>query len=115
MRSFYGQTLGEQKIASMVKRKDFRKGIIKLEWDQKMMMMQTEDLNNKMRDIQKLRLTEEQQEVSIFNFFSGTRQSFTLQPNAGCIVNRFYTVHNCDIVVICQKFSKTFKICLEWQ
>ncbi|XP_023282389.1 cilia- and flagella-associated protein 43 [Seriola lalandi dorsalis] len=54
--------LGEQKIASMVECKDFRKGIIQLEWQHKMMKMQIEDLNNKARDIQMLRLTEDQQD-----------------------------------------------------
>ncbi|KAI3363278.1 hypothetical protein L3Q82_011908 [Scortum barcoo] len=56
------RTLGEQKIASMVECKDFRKGIIQLQWEHKMMGMQIEDLNNKARDIQMLRLTEEQQD-----------------------------------------------------
>ncbi|XP_076599514.1 cilia- and flagella-associated protein 43 [Chaetodon auriga] len=56
------RTLGEQKIASMVECKDFRKGIIQLQWEHKMMEMQIEDLNNKARDIQMLRLSEEQQD-----------------------------------------------------
>ncbi|XP_039994475.1 cilia- and flagella-associated protein 43 [Xiphias gladius] len=54
--------LGEQKIASMVECKDFRKGIIQLDWEHKLMRMQIEDLNNKARDIQMLRLSEEQQD-----------------------------------------------------
>ncbi|KAK2921789.1 hypothetical protein Q8A73_001274 [Channa argus] len=53
---------GERKIASMVECKDFRKGSIRLEWEHKMMRMQIEDLNNKVKNIQKLRLTEEQQD-----------------------------------------------------
>ncbi|XP_035519235.1 cilia- and flagella-associated protein 43 [Morone saxatilis] len=56
------RTLGEQKIASMVECKDFRKGIIQLQWEHKMMGMQIEDLNSKARDIQMLRLTEDQQD-----------------------------------------------------
>nr|XP_046257140.1 cilia- and flagella-associated protein 43 isoform X2 [Scatophagus argus] len=56
------RTLGEQKIASMVECKDFRKGIIQLQWENKMLGMQIEDLNNKARDIQMLRLSEEQQD-----------------------------------------------------
>ncbi|KAK2824393.1 hypothetical protein Q5P01_021568 [Channa striata] len=54
--------LGERKIASMVECKDFRKGSIQLEWEHKMMRMQIEDLNNKLKNIQMLRLTEEQQD-----------------------------------------------------
>uniref|UniRef100_A0A8C2Z7E0 Uncharacterized protein n=1 Tax=Cyclopterus lumpus TaxID=8103 RepID=A0A8C2Z7E0_CYCLU len=56
------RTLGEQKIASMVQCKDFRKGIIQLLWEHKMMGMQIEHLNTKARDIQMLRLSEEQQD-----------------------------------------------------
>ncbi|XP_051935831.1 cilia- and flagella-associated protein 43 [Hippocampus zosterae] len=55
-------TLGEQKIATMVQTKDFRKGIIQVEWDNTMRRMQIEDLKNKERDIQKLRLTEDHKE-----------------------------------------------------
>ncbi|XP_030297865.1 cilia- and flagella-associated protein 43 isoform X2 [Sparus aurata] len=54
--------IGEQKIASMVERKDFRKGIIQLQWEHKKLGMLIEDLNNKARDIQMLRLSEEQQD-----------------------------------------------------
>ncbi|XP_061693101.1 cilia- and flagella-associated protein 43 isoform X3 [Syngnathoides biaculeatus] len=56
------RTLGEQKIAVMVQTKDFRKGIIQVEWDNTMRRMQIEDLKNKERDIQKLRLTEDHKE-----------------------------------------------------
>ncbi|XP_057704810.1 cilia- and flagella-associated protein 43 isoform X1 [Corythoichthys intestinalis] len=56
------RTLGEQKIATMVQTKDFRKGIIQVEWDNTMRRMQIEDLKNKERDIQKMRLTEDHKE-----------------------------------------------------
>ncbi|CAB1445671.1 unnamed protein product [Pleuronectes platessa] len=54
--------LGEQKIASMVECKDFRKGTMQLEWEHKVIRAQIEDLNTKARDIQTLRLSEEQRD-----------------------------------------------------
>ncbi|KAL2083728.1 hypothetical protein ACEWY4_021501 [Coilia grayii] len=54
--------LGEQKIASMVESKDFRKGIIQQEWEHRRMHMLMEDLNNRARDIQMLRVSQELQE-----------------------------------------------------
>lgn len=48
----------------MVACKDFRKGIIQLQWEHRKMEMQMEDLNNKSRDIRRLKLTEEQRDVS---------------------------------------------------
>ncbi|KAL0964460.1 hypothetical protein UPYG_G00324140 [Umbra pygmaea] len=56
------RALGEQKIATMVVRKDFRKGIIQQEWEHKRMRMQMEDLNNKSKDIKKLHVTRELRE-----------------------------------------------------
>lgn len=67
----------------MVECKNVRKGIIRLQWELKMMEMQIEDLNNKARDIRKLKLSEEQQDVSavilkhpyfgLFSFFPFTQ------------------------------------------
>lgn len=62
------QASAEQKIKSMVECKDFRKGIIQLQWGHKKMKMQMEDLNNKIRDIRLLKLTEEQRDVSAISF-----------------------------------------------
>ncbi|XP_043110587.1 cilia- and flagella-associated protein 43 [Puntigrus tetrazona] len=56
------RALGDQKITSMVECKDFRKGIIQQEWDHRRMRMQLEDLSNKARDIQTLRITQEIQD-----------------------------------------------------
>ncbi|KAF7668376.1 hypothetical protein LDENG_00016910 [Lucifuga dentata] len=54
--------LGKQKIAIMVDCKDFRKGIIQQEWENKRLRMQIEDLNIKARDIQTLHMSEEQRQ-----------------------------------------------------
>ncbi|ESO90244.1 hypothetical protein LOTGIDRAFT_233795 [Lottia gigantea] len=50
---------GEKKIASMMDSKDFRKGIIQLEWEHKRMLMEMDDLQNKMKDIQFMKVTRE--------------------------------------------------------
>ncbi|RXM27392.1 Cilia- and flagella-associated protein 43 [Acipenser ruthenus] len=66
-REKYRKTLGEQKIASMVESKDFRTGIIQQEWEHMRMRMQMEDLNNKARDIQMLKVSRELQVVKSYN------------------------------------------------
>ncbi|XP_033633066.1 cilia- and flagella-associated protein 43-like isoform X1 [Asterias rubens] len=53
--------LGEQKIAAMTESKDFRKGIHILEWEHKKMVMQIEDLLNKARTIQMLKVSRDLQ------------------------------------------------------
>ena len=49
--------LGEQKILSMVESKEFRKGIVQLEWVQRKSQMRMEDLHNTAREIQMLKVT----------------------------------------------------------
>jgi regulator of replication initiation timing len=51
--------LSDSKIASMVESKDFRKGIVQLEWEHKKMTMEMEDLQNRMRDIVSMKVTRE--------------------------------------------------------
>ncbi|XP_028278739.1 cilia- and flagella-associated protein 43 [Parambassis ranga] len=58
------RTLAEQKIASMVSCKDFRKGIIQTQWEHKVMRKQIEDLGEKMRDIKMIQLSEEQHDMA---------------------------------------------------
>ncbi|XP_070541265.1 cilia- and flagella-associated protein 43-like isoform X2 [Ptychodera flava] len=53
--------LGEQKIAAMTESKDFRKGIHVLEWEHNKNLMKIEDLLNKARDIQSLKVSRELQ------------------------------------------------------
>ncbi|XP_053573053.1 cilia- and flagella-associated protein 43 [Bombina bombina] len=53
--------LGEQKIASMVESKDFRKGIVQLEWEHRKILMEMEDLKRKCKDIVQLRVSKELQ------------------------------------------------------
>lgn len=61
----YAQTLAEQKITSMVACKDVRKGMIQLEWENKVMRKQIEDLYDKEKNIKMLRLSEEQQKMTV--------------------------------------------------
>ncbi|XP_056327437.1 cilia- and flagella-associated protein 43 [Danio aesculapii] len=56
------RALGDQKITTMVECKDFRKGIIQQEWEHRRMRMQLEDLSNKARNIQTLRITQDIQD-----------------------------------------------------
>uniref|UniRef100_UPI00398E96F4 cilia- and flagella-associated protein 43 isoform X2 n=1 Tax=Pristiophorus japonicus TaxID=55135 RepID=UPI00398E96F4 len=55
------QSLGERKVASMVECKDFKKGIVQLEWEYEKMLMQMDDLHQRIRDILKLRITKQAQ------------------------------------------------------
>lgn len=59
------QTIGEQKIACMVRTKDIRKDIIQLEWENNVRTMKINNLKSDVRTIQGLRLTEEQKQVSV--------------------------------------------------
>lgn len=61
----YAQTLAEQKITSMVACKDVRMGMIQLEWENKVMRKQIEDLYDKEKNIKMLRLSEEQQKMTV--------------------------------------------------
>ncbi|XP_072041951.1 LOW QUALITY PROTEIN: cilia- and flagella-associated protein 43-like [Amphiura filiformis] len=66
--------LGEQKIAAMTESKDFRKGIHSLEWEHKKMVMQIEDLLNKAKNIQMLKVSRELQEFLHNEDHEGRRQ-----------------------------------------
>lgn len=66
--------LGESKIASMVESKDFRKGIIQLEWEQKRMLMQMEDLQNKMKDIQFMKVTRKYNCICLMKIMMGEKR-----------------------------------------
>lgn len=49
----------------MVACKDVRKGMIQLEWENKVMRKQIEDLYDKEKNIKMLRLSEEQQKMTV--------------------------------------------------
>lgn len=66
----------------MVECKDFRKGIIQLQWEHKMMERQIEDLNNKARDIQMLQLSEEPRDVSAIRILKHPNSAFLAPPRA---------------------------------
>ncbi|CAK8681425.1 cilia- and flagella-associated protein 43-like [Clavelina lepadiformis] len=55
------RALGEGKVAAMTESKDFKKGIHQLEWERKRMIMKMEDLHNRARHIQMLKLTKDLQ------------------------------------------------------
>lgn len=75
----------------MVECKDFRKGIIQLQWEHKMMGMHIEDLNSRARDIQMLRLSEDQQEVSIIGIVKHPNIAFFVAFIRDCL---FFYIHN---------------------
>lgn len=54
--------LGDQKLSKMIESKDFRKGIHSLEWEYKKMIMEIEDLLNKLKAIQMLKVSRDLQE-----------------------------------------------------
>ncbi|KAJ3121663.1 Cilia- and flagella-associated protein 43 [Nowakowskiella sp. JEL0407] len=55
-------SLGQQKVEALKEMKEYRKGIHALEWENKLLDFQSEDLLSKTRDIQLLRLTKQMQE-----------------------------------------------------
>lgn len=54
-----------QKIAFMEERKEVRKNIIQLEWQHRVMSNKIEDLMEKKKSIKLLRLTEDQQDMTV--------------------------------------------------
>uniref|UniRef100_A0AAV2JQE6 Cilia- and flagella-associated protein 43 n=1 Tax=Knipowitschia caucasica TaxID=637954 RepID=A0AAV2JQE6_KNICA len=56
------RTIGESKISAMVERKNLGKDILQQEWELKRNRMHIEDLENKARDIQTLRISADQKE-----------------------------------------------------
>ncbi|CAL8091863.1 unnamed protein product [Calicophoron daubneyi] len=64
-------TLGESKVQHMIRNKEFRKRFHHLEWELRQMLMQYEDLQDKLRDIRKFKITREVQKYLESNDYDG--------------------------------------------
>lgn len=71
--------LAEQKISSMEESKEFKKGIFQQEWEHRKMMMEMEDLRQKMNNIQFLKVTREVQEYLALEDYDGKKSFETEQ------------------------------------
>lgn len=93
------QALGESKIDSMMESKEFRKGIVQLEWEHKKNLMRIEDLKNKMRIINMMKVTREIQsylseddhDAKIAQEVNILEQTIALQRAVSCLI---YTQRN---------------------
>ena len=124
------QMLGEQKIASMVECKDFRKGTMQLEWEHKVSRAQIEDLNTKARDIQTLHLSKEQRDVSGIRILKHPLTAFVVPLNEILGFPQDGNKHQSLPIMLlsrkkiwprtlCYTFTcqvmKTWRICLKWE
>lgn len=57
------QALGEQKLAIMLEGREVQEGLVVQEWEQRSLQMQTDQQLARTKDVQKLHLSKDEQEV----------------------------------------------------
>jgi len=86
----------------MTESKDFRKGIIQLEWEHKKNLMKIEDLKNKMRIISMMKVTreiqaylsEEDHDAKIAQEVDILEQTIVMQNKVGHVMYTVYSFSN---------------------
>ncbi|XP_023144342.2 cilia- and flagella-associated protein 43 isoform X1 [Amphiprion ocellaris] len=99
--------LAEQKIASMVRCKNVRKGMIQLEWQHKVMRKQIDDLNEKARGIKMLRLLADQQDMT---YLSRTAQDIRMSKQVSSLEKSIALMNKTHLHNVQQRIKKIERI-----
>ena len=102
------QALGESKIASMMESKDFRKGIVQLEWEHKKNLMRIEDLKNKMKIINMMKVTrqiqsylnEEDHDAKVSQEVSILEQTILMQKRVSRFNTHYFTIYTISLYTL---------------